>query len=198
MREQRTLQLDSVIIRAEPGGRFEGHASTFGRFAYGDPLRFGWWEQMSKSAFDRVISEDQDVGLFVDHRVEASALLARTTSGTMSLSVDKKGLLVKADLADTTAGRDLRVSLERRDITAMSIGFIVRKDEWADQKDGSSLRTIHDIDLFDVSAVAFPANPETDAQLRSMAEAAGLADARRRRWEETSRRFEQIRAPRGY
>lgn len=198
MRELRTLQLDRVVVRHD-SGKFVGHASTFGnKYPVGDPRRLGFWETMGKTAFDRAVGEPQDVGFFVDHNVSADKLLARTTSGTMSLSTDKKGLLVEADLADTTAGRDLRISLERGDVNAMSIGFFVTADEWSEQKDGTDLRTIHDIDLYDVSAVAFPANPATDAQLRSVLEAAGLGEARRRRWEQAQQRFALIRPPRGY
>lgn len=191
--ETRRLQLDRVTLRAEPGGRLIGHAATFTRYAYGDPARFGWWEEMSKSAFDRAINEDQDVRLLVDHT--PAMVLARTASGTLKLSTDKKGLLVEADLADTTVGRDLRVLLERGDVNAMSIAFDAKGEEWKTLKDGSELRTISDVDLYDVSAVTYPANPETDAALRCAAEAAGFGRVRRQRWEDARARFDQLKAP---
>lgn len=193
--ERRTLSLDFVDVRAEPGSRFTGHAATFTRYAYMDPTRFGWWEEMAKGAFDRAISEDQDVRFLVNH--DPNTVLARTASGTMTLGTDKRGLTVNADLADTGTGRDLRILLQRGDVSQMSIAFDVKHDEWKDQKDGSSLRIIHDLDLWDVSAVTYPANPDTDASLRSAAENAGYTEVRRQRWETANQRFRQLPS-RGY
>jgi hypothetical protein len=189
--EQRTLSLDQLTFR-DGGGRFgfTGHASTFTRYSWDDPARFGWWEEMGKTAFDRALAEDHDVVLLLNHNPDL--VLARTTSGTMQLGKDKQGRVVSADLADTTTGRDLRVLLERRDVNAMSIAFEVVAEEWKTLKDGTDLRTIHDLNLYDVSAVTRPANPDTDAALRSASIAAVGADRARRRWEETQARFTQL------
>lgn len=153
------------------------------RTSIGDPKRGGFVEQIAPGAFDRALAEDQDVRFLVDH--DPSRVLARTASGTLSLSSDKKGLLVDADIADTSIGRDLRVLLERGDVSQMSFGFVVTRDEWAMQKDGTELRTIHDVDLFDVSAVTFPAYPQTDAAIR----AAGYQNIRKQRHAEMRDRF---------
>lgn len=163
-KETRTLSLDRVSLRAD-SGRFVGHASTFGdRYPIGDPKRFGFWEQMDRRAFDRAVADQQDVVMLVDHE---GMPLARTTSGTLELRTDKRGLLVEADLPDTSLGRDVKVLMERGDLSQMSIGFFVKKDTWDKQDDGTMLRTIEDVDLFDVSVVKFPANPGTDAAVRA-------------------------------
>jgi HK97 family phage prohead protease len=192
--EQRTLSLDQLTFR-DQGGRFgfTGHASTFTRYAYDDPTRFGWWEEMGKSAFDRALAEDQDVVFLVNHNDDY--VLARTTSGTMQLDKDKRGLVVSADLADTTVGRDLRVLLERRDVNAMSIAFTVVAEEWKTQKDGTDVRIINDLNLYDVSAVTRPANPDTDASLRSATLEAVGRERARQRWQEAQQRFDQLKAP---
>lgn len=173
--------------RENSAGRFTGHAAVYKqRTAIGDPMRGGFYEQVAPGAFDRSLAEDQDVRFLVDH--DPSRVLARTSSGTLSLSSDKKGLLVDADLADTSTGRDLRVLLERGDVSSMSFGFVVNRDEWAMQKDGTELRTIHDVDLFDVSAVTFPAYPQTDAAIRM----AGVVEIRKQRWEQAKARLEAL------
>lgn len=193
-REQRTLSLDQIAVRAE-GGRysFTGHASTFTRYAYDDPNRFGWWEEMSKGAFDRALAEDHDVVFLMNH--DPNHVLARTSSGTMNLGKDKTGLRVDADLADTSTGRDLRVLLERRDVNAMSIAFSVTAEEWKTLKDGTDLRVINDLTLYDVSAVTYPANPDTDAALRSGKLAAVHLERARARWAEANERFNQLHDP---
>ena len=50
----------------------------------------------------------------------------------------------------------------------MSFGFMTRSDQWR-VDDGEEIRELLDVDLFDVSVVAFPAYPQTEAGLRSRA-----------------------------
>ena len=76
-------------------------------------------------------------------------------------------MAVEIDLPDTTDGRDLAVSLERGDISGMSFGFRVTKDTW-DETGDMPMRTIQAVDLFEVSAVAFPAYDDTSLALRSL------------------------------
>lgn len=176
--------------RNNSAGRFTGHAAVYGqRTAIGDPQRGGFYEQISKGAFDRALSEEQDVRFLVDH--DPSRVLARTASGTLNLSSDKAGLRVDADIADTSVGRDLRILLERGDVSSMSFGFVVKSDEWKMQSDGTELRTIHDVDLFDVSAVTFPAYPQTDAAIR----AAGYQNIRKQRHADAEARFAALDVP---
>jgi hypothetical protein len=58
------------------------------------------------------------------------------------------------------------VSLKRGDISQMSFGFQVVKDEW-NQGVTPIERTLREVKLFDVSPVTFPAYPETDVSARS-------------------------------
>jgi HK97 family phage prohead protease len=93
--------------------------------------------------------------------------MGRTTSGTLRLSVDDKGLRYEVDIPDTTAGRDLLVSLKRGDITQSSFAFIVEEDSW-DQGEKGAIRTIKKVSrLYDVSAVTYPAYEEASVGLRS-------------------------------
>jgi uncharacterized protein len=142
------------------GSTLEGHAAVFGQYAELP----GHLEEIAPGAFDRALDEGHDVRLLVNH--DPSHVLARTASGTLRLAVDDAGLRVKADLPDTTVARDLAESMRRRDVDQMSFGFVPRADEWTQIK-GKSLRTITDLDLFDVSVVTFPAYKGTDAALRA-------------------------------
>lgn len=191
-RERRALQLERVEFREAEGkpARFAGHAVVFKkRTAIGDPKRWGFWEEIAAGAFDRALEEGQDVRLLVNH--DPSKLLARTSSSTLELRTDKRGLYTEAELADTSVGRDTVVLLKRGDLSQMSFGFTTRSDRWSTLKDGSELREVLDVDLFDVSIVTFAAYPETDAALR----AAGFADIRRQRWEAAKARFTSMAPP---
>ena len=116
-------------------------------------------EQIAPGAFDGF----GDVLALVDH--DTGRVIGRTTSGTLRLEQDARGLRVEVDLPDTQDGRDLAVQLGRGDISGMSFGFRVTGDEW-DESGDMPLRTIRSVDLIEVSAVALPAYKETEIALR--------------------------------
>lgn len=120
-------------------------------------------EVIAPGAFKDAIKGD--IRALVDH--DTGRVIGRSTAGTLRLEEDEKGLSVEIDLPDTSDGRDLAVQLERGDISGMSFGFRVTHDEW-DETGDTPLRTIHALDLFEVSAVAFPAYPDTEIALRSL------------------------------
>lgn len=169
--ERRTFPLEAYpVLRAVggPGGmRFRGHAAVFKQRTWIGPPGLGFWEEVAPTAFDRALDED-DVRFLVDH--DPSKVLARTASGTLRLSKDRTGLLADADLADVSYGRDVATLLERGDLSQMSFGFVVRDGgaEELELKDGTWLRRLTDVQLWDVSVVAYPAYEGTDAALRSI------------------------------
>lgn len=109
-----------------------------------------------------------DVRALINH--DSGRVIGRKSAGTLRLSEDGKGLAVEVDLPDTSDGRDLAVQLSRGDISGMSIGFNVTHDEW-DESGAIPVRTIHKVELIEVSAVAFPAYDDTSLALRSLDEA---------------------------
>jgi HK97 family phage prohead protease len=149
---------------AADGTAFVGRAMLVGQYA-----RIGdHWETIDTRALDR--PEGEDTILTFDHN--QSGVLARTTSGTLILkrSADGTALEVRADIAPTTLGNDVRILLARRDVTSMS--FAMRKgtitDEWTVAPDGLALRSITGFRLMDVSIVPRPAYQGTAAELRSV------------------------------
>ena len=94
-------------------------------------------------------------------------MLGRTTNGTVRAWEDETGLAVEIDPPSTRWADDLLVSIGRGDISQMSFAFRVAEDDW-ETVDGVDRRTILRFDeIFDVSAVTYPAYPETDVALRS-------------------------------
>lgn len=180
--EMRSRSLDEcgaqVRAAASDNGSpvFTGHAAVFdSRTAIGNPLSWGWYEEIASGAFSKTLQEG-DARFLVDH--DTSMLLARVSAGDLRLAEDSVGLDVEADLdTELSYARDLVRNLERRRITGMSFGFRVTKDEWSqvdieagDQTVSADLRVIREVQLFEVSAVTFPAYEATDAGLRSVAE----------------------------
>lgn len=105
-----------------------------------------------------------DVRALVDH--DSGRVIGRTKAGSLRLVEDERGLAVEIDLPDTSDGRDLAALVERGDIDGMSFGFSVRKEEWDETVD-PPLRTIRSVELFEVSAVTWPAYPDTSLAMRS-------------------------------
>ena len=132
-----------------------GHAAVFDKLS--ENLG-GFQERIDKGAFDDVL--DNDVRAFFNH--DPNHLLARSTSGTLRLSTDDKGLKYEFDVPDTTSGRDLLVSMKRGDITQSSFAFTVEDDSW-NMENGMDVRTINKVKrLYDVSPVSIPAYPDAN------------------------------------
>ena len=150
-------------FRSENDGKtLRGHPSTFN-----DAYDLGPFdERIAPGAFDNVLGDD--VRALFNH--DPNHVLGRTKSGTLRLSVDDVGLLSEIDLPESAVS--LREAIRRGDVDQMSFGFTVKRDSWevTDEESGRELRTIEEIGrLYDVSPVTFPANPNTDIALRSLA-----------------------------
>jgi HK97 family phage prohead protease len=167
------FQLRATATDADPV--FTGHAAVFdSRTAIGNPLTWGFYEEIASGSFTKTLKEG-DARFLVDH--DTSLLVARISAGDLRLSEDSDGLATEADLdQEVSYVRDLTRNVEKRRITGMSFGFRVVKDDWTTEKVSTSdgqeadveVRTIREVELFEVSAVTFPAYEETDAALRAI------------------------------
>jgi hypothetical protein len=92
--------------------------------------------------------------------------LARTAAGTLDVKEDPAGLFYEArlDTSMSTAG-DLVLAIERGDVTQNSFGFVVAEDRW--DKDYTRRTILKIAELFDVSAVTYPASPTTWLKLKT-------------------------------
>jgi hypothetical protein len=166
-REIRAAYGDNVELRvmevraAEGERRISGYAATFN-----DVTDLGYFrEQIATGAFEG--RTDDDVRLLINH---TGVPLARTTNGTLRLSVDNGGLRYEAELADTQEGRDLYTLIKRGDISQSSFAFSIEDEAW-DNK--TNLRTVLKVGrLYDVSPVTYPAYATTTVQARAMASSA--------------------------
>lgn len=162
------IQSSELEIREADEGKLptlEGYAAVFNS----ETVIAGVFREVIKpGAFKRAISEKQDVRALVDH--DSGRIIGRTTSGTLSLREDSKGLRVAIEPANTTAGRDIVESVKRGDVSGMSFGFIPKSSVWREDEGELDLREIEDVDLFDVSVVTYPAYDATSVSARSAEE----------------------------
>jgi HK97 family phage prohead protease len=128
----------------------------------------GFVEIVSPTALDRTLKETPDVLLLRQH--DEGTVMSRTTSGTLKLTVTKRGLEFEANLsAKSTLAMDTADAISRGDLDAMSFGFNIHGpegDDWADVK-GQLVRTLRDIDLAEISCVSWPAYKASSVSLRS-------------------------------
>jgi hypothetical protein len=167
---------DPVECRAEDGKvTATGTAIRYGALSKN---MGGVVERIMPGAADNVL-EGRNIVAYHEHN-DRTKLLGSTGSGTLRLFNSPTELRYEIDLPDTTAGRDVAVLLERRDIAGASYGFLSNKaaDKWSRHTDGLALRSVHEFKLFDhVALTCAPAYPSSSAELsmtlRSLADATG-------------------------
>jgi len=124
-------------------------------------------EQISRDSLSE--ADMSDVISAINHNFER--VLARTTSGTLQLDTDERGVMYRLELPDTTYANDLRVSVERGDITGSSFVFSMDMEEGyniTERSDGSLLAVPKRITkVYEMGPVTNPAYPETTAENRS-------------------------------
>lgn len=156
--ERRCLPTSELRI-ADDSPKITGYAAVFNTWA-----DIGGWfrESIKPGAFRKTIKE-ADVRALWNH--DPNYVLGRNKAGTLRLREDAKGLAVEIDPVDSMWANDLVKSMKRGDVSQMSFGFTVNKEEIDPVKDE---RVLTDVTLFDVSVVTYPAYPTTSAQVRSL------------------------------
>lgn len=123
----------------------------------------GATEQVAPDAFNNCL--DLDVRALCDHMT--NLVLGRTSAGTLELRVDEKGLWgkIKINEQDSDA-MNLYARVQRGDVSQCSFGFDILDEEYIDNRDGSCTWVLHDVYLWEVSVVTFPAYAETSVEAR--------------------------------
>jgi len=120
-------------------------------------------EQFKKGAFADSL-KDGDQRFLWSH--DRSKVLGRIKNGTLRLKEDDTGLHFELDLPKTTLGNDTYETIKRGDVDGVSFGFRNPDDHIEEFDDDIPLRTIRKADIFEVSAVAFPAYPDSEVSAR--------------------------------
>lgn len=180
-----------------------------GTFITGTPIVFdqktdmGWYEEtIARGALDS--TDLKDVRFLVGHNTSMIPLARsrnNNENSTMQLSVTDEGMNIRVDLdtENNAEARALYSAVKRGDMTGMSFMFVVDKDSWDDIDSDYPKRTITGIrTVLEVSAVAFPAYPQTSIQAASEdgtldSAHASLESARKQLEEERAKQAEDER-----
>lgn len=161
--ERRSFDIE---FREAESRKVEGYASVFN--SRSKDLG-GFTEIIDPAAFNGVI-ERSDVLALLNHDQDRGVLArSRKGVGSLTLTVDERGLHYSFDAPNTALGNELVEGLKRGDISTSSFAFTVAGEKWTKEEDGSYLRTITQIDkLYDVSPVYNEAYEDTSVALRSL------------------------------
>lgn len=167
-KEIRLAELRAIEPTGEPGEMIvEGRA-----IVYDSPTVMWEWdgvkyyEVIQRGALDG--ADMSDVCLKYNHSNNIM-IMARTRNKTLELMPDEQGLMIRAKLANTTAGRDLFELVKRRDIDKMSFGFTTKEESY--NKETRTRKIIKFKKIWDVAGVDTPAYSDTSISARSFFEA---------------------------
>ena len=179
----RAMRFEPESVRGD-GRTLEGYAAVFG-----EPTRIESWEgtfdeQIAPGAFRKTLSERTPVLQF-DHGHDPR-------TGTVPIGAiqeireDDHGLFVSARLFDNEVVEPIRQAIEGGAIDGMSFRFRVLNETWQDRDGkpvkpseldrllrnpgarGPLLRTIREVELFELGPVVFPAYEATTVGVRSL------------------------------
>ncbi|EJR86599.1 HK97 family phage prohead protease [Bacillus cereus VD156] len=161
-KETRTFDITKLSTRdatEEQPSKITGYAAVFN-----SKTTIGGWfdEVIEPGAFARSLSENSDIRALFNHNWDN--VLGRTRSGTLRLEEDEKGLKFEIELPNTSVGRDLAESMSRGDINQCSFGFWITEENW-DYNVEPALRTIKEVELYEISVVSIPAYDDTEVSL---------------------------------
>lgn len=163
--EMRELVTQGIEIRQDDDGNksVSGYAVKWDKpsSVLGMILKFR--EKFQKGAFLETLNNDDQRFLW-SHDV--SKVLGRTGNQTLKLNEDDTGLRFELDLPNTTLGNDTYESIQRGDVTGVSFGFKAEDDEIDEPDEDMPTRIVRKARLLEVSAVAFPAYPDSEVSAR--------------------------------
>jgi HK97 family phage prohead protease len=165
---------NELIVESRADGRaaIVGYAAVYNRLSLD---LGGFKEEILPGAFDRILRKrSQDVVALFNH--DSNIVLGRTSSGTLELSSDDKGL--RYVVTPPVSRADVLELIARKDVAGSSFAFTIGKDgeTFRQGEDGKAVRQIREVSgLYDVGPVLVPAYPATSASVAMRSYEAWLA-----------------------
>jgi uncharacterized protein len=162
--QRRTITVPARL-RATTGANgapvIEGHAALFETRSTD---LGGYTEILTAGCFREALAKRGNQCLLLGH--DQSSILARRNAGTLTLEEDAPvGLYFRAELVNTSLGRDVAELVRTGHLTECSFAFTSSPDSetWETGPDGQVCRVKKVKEIFEVSLVAFPAYAGTSA-----------------------------------
>lgn len=184
---------ESVEVRENDDGTVtvEGYAAVFDEEA---DIAGIFREVIRPGAFRNAIARGDDVAFLIDH---GGLPLARSTSRTLTLTEDTRGLKINTTLDGTDPDvRRIVPKMKRGDLSKMSFAFSMEGgvQNWASSA-GVELREVIEVgSLSDVSIVTHPAYEGTSIAMRSRDSAKEATEEEKREAEKKANRYFERKA----
>ena len=139
----------------------QGYAIIFNRpyeIFKADGIKY--FEEIDNKALDE--ADLSDVVMRYDH---TGKVLARLSNGTLGLEIQPNGLYVSANLSKSQEARNLYEEIKNGLINKMSWAFVAKEDFY--DRETRTRKILKIAKVYDVSAVCYPANGDTDISARS-------------------------------
>ena len=201
MTETREARLFECEMRADENEE-RGHFIAGRPIVYGQRTNLGWFDEVIEPGA-LALTDLKDVRMLVGHNdqgIPVARSRNNNSNSTMQLMPNDEGMDIRADLdiENNAEARSLYSAVKRGDISGMSFAFIVDKDSWDDIDTDHPTRHIRSIrQVFEVSAVTFPAYSQASIQARGISDALESVpeslESERNRLKEIERRKQKIR-----
>lgn len=148
----------------DDGLTLEGYAAVFNSPTEIEDRLGVYTETIARGAFSKTINERTPVLQF-DHGTHP--MIGSIPLGSIThIREDDQGLFVRARLSDNWLVQPVRDAIASGAITGMSFRFQIPegKETWSD---GNTQRTIHEVRLYELGPVVFPAYESTTVGVRS-------------------------------
>lgn len=123
-------------------------------------------EKVRKGAFANALEKAREINFLFDHSIDK--LLASTTNDSLSLKETDEGVVMEANIVQTSYGKDAYELIKSGLIGNMSFGFSCIKDSWERMSDGTPLRVLEEISLHEVSCLKNPAYSQSAISARGL------------------------------
>jgi HK97 family phage prohead protease len=127
----------------------------------------GFFEKVQKGAFTRSLKEKRNILALFNH--DTSKVLGSTDTETLTLSEDDVGLFFELRMNENLSYTKDIIELSKTGLLKnCSFGFEVLKEDWEEESEDVYVRTIQDVNLFEITLTSLPAYQETEFSLRSL------------------------------
>jgi len=164
-KKTKIIRMADICTRADAPDQMivEGRAIVFNKptvmYEY-DGIKY--FEVIDSRALDQCDMSDV---VFRYNHSDQMFIMARTRKGSLVLTRDEIGLMIRANFFDITVARDLYTLINAGAVDKMSFAFTVEEESYNSE---TRTRTILKIKkLYDVAAVDAPAYDETEISARS-------------------------------
>ena len=176
-RDMELVEQDELIVEDRGNGQAAiiGYAAVYNRLSLD---LGGFREEILPGAFDKILNRQRgkaDVVALFNH--DSNIVLGRTSSGTLELSSDEKGL--RYVVTPPASRSDIMELIARRDVSGSSFAFTVGKagESFRTAEDGKAIRQIREVSgLYDVGPVVTPAYPASSASVAMRSYEAWLSE----------------------